>query len=365
MFNSLSAATTSGINIGGSTLNGNPVILLRTDTLRSGDCCLESGCGRSLVGLGGNLKFGANCSKCARPFCDTHLDFHMRLSPQSFAHDPDAGVMSRVCGDCFSARKGFREWNGKTRTRNVEFMQLRQKRVDKLNLEVNRLNNRLQKLAEIHQTYKLPNSQSSTPQGSPLPIRKVQQQILVEKSSSAASGMALKAGRSLREAEQTVTNWQPDADVSECPFCHIPFGRWLSSNRKHHCRLCGRVVCGNCSQTFPLFSSSPSAATFGKDNSSFLLSADKQQQQRSSSRLSASSSRASSTTEMSGSSAAEQCGRVLVCNDCKHLTFHRRKHLEESTQIPALVKIYEVSHSLFVVLFLLFCNIYIYIYVYT
>ena len=38
--------------------------------------------------------------------------------------------------------------------------------------------------------------------------------------------------------------WQPDSEVTECPVCHTEFSFWY---RKHHCRKCGRVVCGACS----------------------------------------------------------------------------------------------------------------------
>ncbi|KAI9728503.1 MAG: hypothetical protein M1834_007641 [Cirrosporium novae-zelandiae] len=38
--------------------------------------------------------------------------------------------------------------------------------------------------------------------------------------------------------------WQPDNEVSSCPICGVQFTFF---NRKHHCRKCGRVVCGNCS----------------------------------------------------------------------------------------------------------------------
>eukprot|EP00658_Telonema_sp_P-2_P000042 TRINITY_DN10012_c0_g5_i1.p1 TRINITY_DN10012_c0_g5~~TRINITY_DN10012_c0_g5_i1.p1 ORF type:complete len:220 (-),score=51.05 TRINITY_DN10012_c0_g5_i1:109-768(-) len=39
--------------------------------------------------------------------------------------------------------------------------------------------------------------------------------------------------------------WQPDQTSTACPLCCTLFS-W--SLRKHHCRQCGRVVCGSCSQ---------------------------------------------------------------------------------------------------------------------
>jgi len=38
--------------------------------------------------------------------------------------------------------------------------------------------------------------------------------------------------------------WVPDAQVTDCPICHKKFGLLLP---KHHCRACGRVICGQCS----------------------------------------------------------------------------------------------------------------------
>lgn len=45
----------------------------------------------------------------------------------------------------------------------------------------------------------------------------------------------------LRAAEQDITPWQSDADVSQCPSCTASFHP--ITNRKHHCRLCGKVIC--------------------------------------------------------------------------------------------------------------------------
>ena len=38
--------------------------------------------------------------------------------------------------------------------------------------------------------------------------------------------------------------WLPDKDAKQCMICSIKF---TTFNRRHHCRYCGRVICGNCS----------------------------------------------------------------------------------------------------------------------
>ena len=40
--------------------------------------------------------------------------------------------------------------------------------------------------------------------------------------------------------------WKPDASSSKCSLCATPFSVFF---RKHHCRLCGEVVCDPCSNT--------------------------------------------------------------------------------------------------------------------
>ena len=47
-----------------------------------------------------------------------------------------------------------------------------------------------------------------------------------------------------RSQDISLPSWQRDAEVSKCPICGMAFTFWY---RKHHCRKCGRVVCGNCS----------------------------------------------------------------------------------------------------------------------
>ncbi|KAI0797615.1 FYVE zinc finger-domain-containing protein [Abortiporus biennis] len=45
----------------------------------------------------------------------------------------------------------------------------------------------------------------------------------------------------IRAAEQNITPWEDDAAVSQCPLCTASFHPL--TNRKHHCRLCGRIIC--------------------------------------------------------------------------------------------------------------------------
>ncbi|KAF8742723.1 hypothetical protein AX14_002530 [Amanita brunnescens Koide BX004] len=45
----------------------------------------------------------------------------------------------------------------------------------------------------------------------------------------------------LRDAEQRITPWQDDSLVNRCPLCNASFHP--ITNRKHHCRLCGKIIC--------------------------------------------------------------------------------------------------------------------------
>jgi hypothetical protein len=54
----------------------------------------------------------------------------------------------------------------------------------------------------------------------------------------------LSGAKAQRKAlEQTIITWEEDAKVPSCPFCQQEFATYTF--RRHHCRLCGRVVCGD------------------------------------------------------------------------------------------------------------------------
>ncbi|KAL7692422.1 putative FYVE zinc finger, peptidase C19, ubiquitin-specific peptidase, DUSP [Plasmopara halstedii] len=64
---------------------------------------------------------------------------------------------------------------------------------------------------------------------------------------------------------EAAANWVPDTASSRCQICLISF---TLTRRRHHCRLCGHLVCANCSHDrtyLPLAGSAPSQHRLIKD----------------------------------------------------------------------------------------------------
>lgn len=107
------------------------------------------------------------------------------------------------------------------RDHTIDFAQFRRKTVDQTLLEVSRLEKRLTKLTQL-----LANTpQETNPNGGGLLWQ-------------------LSGGKNNRKTlEQSVVTWEEDASVPRCPFCQQEFSSYTF--RRHHCRVCGRVVCGD------------------------------------------------------------------------------------------------------------------------
>jgi hypothetical protein len=127
---------------------------------------------------------------------------------------------------------------GLIRNRMDEFKAIRKPNADKALLEVSRLEKRLTRLTQLLAS--LPPDQLHSNKLWPIPFQNDQRKAL----------------------EQTVVSWQDDTSVPRCPFCQQDFSSYTF--RRHHCRTCGRVVCGDastgCSVEIPL---SVTPRTFG------------------------------------------------------------------------------------------------------
>lgn len=83
-------------------------------------------------------------------FCDAHTQYEIKLDRQA-KHDPDHGAWCKVCMLCYVGRKGYTDDHGATCSKTDMFLKQRSKTIDRVYLDSNRLEKRLEKLAKIHQ----------------------------------------------------------------------------------------------------------------------------------------------------------------------------------------------------------------------
>ena len=192
------------------------------------DSCSDPMCGKRLGGANGQI----HCRHCGKLFCEEHTMYQMKLS-RSAQHEPVRGLWCRVCETCYKSREGYNDHNGAERSHFDHFKAARRKTVDKQNLEISRLETRLTRLTQLL--------------ADPPPEPNQSAGNLLWSSISGAKPQ-------LRALEQSVVAWEDDASVAECPFCQQAFSQYTF--RRHHCRICGRVVCGdpatNCSNEIGL-----------------------------------------------------------------------------------------------------------------
>lgn len=176
------------------------------------DPCTDPTCTRKLGPFSGLV----NCRHCGRLFCEEHTMYQMKLS-RSANHEPVRGIWCRVCETCYKSREGYNDHQGAVRDHMAAFKAIRAKRVDRHKLEVQRLEKRLTKLTRL----------------------------LAEMPPDDGPGLlGLTGQKSQRKMiEQSVVNWEEDGAVTNCPFCKQEFRSWTF--RRHHCRICGRVVCAD------------------------------------------------------------------------------------------------------------------------
>ncbi|RSL76533.1 hypothetical protein CEP51_009862 [Fusarium floridanum] len=255
------------------------------------DQCTDPTCGRSLGPINGSV----NCRKCGRLFCEEHTMYQMKLS-RSATHEPVRGYWARVCETCFKSREGYNDHQGGFTDHTSMLFEKRRKKVERQNLEISRLEKRLTKLTRL-----LAN-----------PPEKITQST-----GSLLSPVTSLAGQknARKLIEQSVVTWEEDANVHKCPFCQQDFGSWTF--RRHHCRICGRVVCGD-PQT-------GCSSEVGLDVSSGVNG----------------STTANHATEKPPSTPGQVSVDIRMCRDCKHTIFSARDFTASLQHKPPDQRAYE------------------------
>ncbi|KAI8338585.1 FYVE zinc finger-domain-containing protein [Chlamydoabsidia padenii] len=225
------------------------------------DVCSLRGCGK-VLGRGNTGK--QHCRRCGKLFCNAHTQYEIKLNHQA-QHDPIQGVWAKVCGTCYMDREDYANHQGVMRNISAAFLSKRAKTIDQVYLETNRLEKRLEKLARLHFNMDLgkgltekPISQSSfaslerSDSASSSNVSVNSGTLSPRNSNGSNTNSILSMKLKYRDGEQSIIKWQDDKGIKKCPLCSTPF---TLTYRKHHCRLCGRVVCGakHCSSMIPLY----------------------------------------------------------------------------------------------------------------
>ncbi|XP_044307166.1 rabenosyn-5 [Varanus komodoensis] len=137
----------------------------------------------------------------------------------------------------------------------------------------------------------------------------------------------------IRAIEKSVVPWVNDQDVPFCPDCGNKFS---IRNRRHHCRLCGSIMCKKCMELVSL----PFASKLTTASKEVLAS-------HSSPNCSPNSiqgSRRGSISSVSSVSSVldeKDDDRIRCCRHCKDTLLKREQQIDEKEYTPDIMKLYE------------------------
>ncbi|XP_062970822.1 rabenosyn-5 [Cynocephalus volans] len=137
----------------------------------------------------------------------------------------------------------------------------------------------------------------------------------------------------IRAIEKSVVPWVNDQDVPFCPDCGNKFS---IRNRRHHCRLCGSIMCKKCMEliSLPLANKLTSAS---KDSLSTHTSPSQSPNSVHGSRRGS----ISSVSSVSSVLDEKDDDRIRCCTHCKDTLLKREQQIDEKDHTPDIVKLYE------------------------
>lgn len=129
-----------------------------------------------------------------------------------------------------------------------------------------------------------------------------------------------------KKFEMSVVPWTPDNQVPSCPGCGKSFS---FTKRRHHCRLCGGIMCDKCSQFLPYSFGkklTDPAYEFESAGSGFLR-------------------RAGSNSSLNSMMSPEGEPHIRTCENCRILLEKRNQQVQQRYIRPDIVLLYEKLKS--------------------
>ncbi|BGP53951.1 hypothetical protein JCM8202_006144 [Rhodotorula sphaerocarpa] len=132
---------------------------------------------------------------------------------------------------------------GVRRDRSDAFFEHRRRCGEARKLDEGRLARRLEKLIALHFPAEPPATRPEASRAATSPFADITTLGETIRSRSARDlwrSAVAQVDTDIERAEQSIVKWQPDKEATHCAICTAAFGVRV---RRHHCRLCGRVVC--------------------------------------------------------------------------------------------------------------------------
>lgn len=246
--------------------------------------CFECGC--KLNARNGMI----NCRKCGELFCLRHCRNAIKLN-ENGEYDPASNVWCKCCHKCYINRKGYNDY-GLTRNITQAFAKIRKLKNEDGELITLQLENRLLRL-----------------------INGIIQ-LHVRHQSSVFATFRIRAG--IIALERSIVEWKDDQMATQCGICSQPFGLLM---RKHHCRLCGQIVCDRqetrCSSDIPVLNLMSAAPDLSFENVGNLKAI------------------------------SDLSTGVRICSSCLRYVFAKRKlQFSKALKLPEILQQYENLHNL-------------------